>query len=368
MEILLNSRTTCYFDGTYLENKSGIGRDARNLLVASREVFGSNLMVIYPNRRKFENVFSKLLFKIQTLISPRILYVDLPPNSIYIQSHVLAPVPRGANLLLFTRLHDVFPITNPEWFRKISANRFRQAFDEISQRAFFLCDSETTMSAAIQLNPQASAKYFVAPCPIKPLEEQCCGSCDACQNHKAIENFYISIGTIEPRKNYATLLNAWKIFFNAVGSSKKSRLVICGRRGWKTLKTEFILRKSIKEGRVIWFRSACDGSLLLLIGKSKGLISVSLNEGFNLPPAEALLLKKKVYLSDIEVHREIYKDCAYFLNSTSSIELAKELICISNNVEIKEISLSENINLLDYNNAIQKIKDIILENIGQQYL
>jgi hypothetical protein len=45
-----------YFDGTFLENKSGVGRDSRNLLSAANLAYGGAVNVIYPQLRLFTRV------------------------------------------------------------------------------------------------------------------------------------------------------------------------------------------------------------------------------------------------------------------------------------------------------------------------
>ena len=51
-----------------------------------------------------------------------------------------------------------------------------------------------------------------------------------------------------------------------------------------------------------------DEELLNLERKAKFLIQPSLYEGFGLPPLEALYLKTKPIISDIDVFKEIYSD------------------------------------------------------------
>lgn len=55
-----------------------------------------------------------------------------------------------------------------------------------------------------------------------------------------------------------------------------------------------------------------------LISNARFFLSMSQFEGFNMSAAEAALLGKPLILSDIPVHRELFSDCAYFLNDRAS--------------------------------------------------
>ena len=64
----------------------------------------------------------------------------------------------------------------------------------------------------------------------------------------AKESYFVSVGTIEPRKNHILLLKVWR---QMMDNSKKKipKLVIIGKRGWKNTKTFSLLDKLKKKIR-----------------------------------------------------------------------------------------------------------------------
>jgi glycosyltransferase involved in cell wall biosynthesis len=125
---------------------------------------------------------------------------------------------------------------------------------------------------------------------------------DQKMQHILKRRFFLTIGTIEPRKNYQTLINAAK------ASAKDDFLiVIAGRNGWNSDGIIHELKVSrILKDRVIWVDSPSDIEIMMLFRNCLAYISASSMEGFNLPVLEAMSLGIPLILSDIPVHRELF--------------------------------------------------------------
>ncbi len=108
------------------------------------------------------------------------------------------------------------------------------------------------------------------------------------------EPFFLHVGTIEPRKNVAALLNA----FARAQASAHYKLVLVGRMGWG--------HSAIDALNVEWLGTTSDRQLAWLYQNATALVSTSLYEGVGLPPAEALACGCPVLLSDIGAYRELY--------------------------------------------------------------
>ena len=151
-----------------------------------------------------------------------------------------------------------------------------------------------------------------------------CGSCQACLsiNTAQANRYFLSVGTIEPRKNYSFALSTWKKL--VYSHENFPNLVIVGRPGWKTRRLQKELRSAYKL-QVLWFFDCCDGALEKLYERAEAVISFSLAEGFDLPPMEARQRHQKpLILSDIPVHREFHEGSAKFFNNET--ELIKILV------------------------------------------
>jgi glycosyltransferase involved in cell wall biosynthesis len=357
-----------YFDGSYLQNYSGIGRDSRNLLVAARMVFGENVQVIYPKLRFFSrtvqnknipanSIVQKVLrFRSLALNSPEICIVE--PNSIFIQSHLnnISPI-KDPTITYIVRLHDLFPLTNPEWFRSLSKNIFEIGFKNASSRANFICDSRHTESELVKILGSTLTKSSVAICPVAVPNNAKCGQCEGCKISNQNEKHIIAISTLEPRKNYLELLSAWQLLVD--NEKSNAWLYIVGGKGWKSRTVRQKLRKLKRDYRVCWIQNACDGSVRSLLRTSECLVSNSFEEGFNLSVAEAIVQRVPVLISKNNVHRELYKNLATFYDLGDPSQLAKKIYLHLRSGKKPLLLDSEIKSLADYDSSLLNLANEI---------
>jgi glycosyltransferase involved in cell wall biosynthesis len=96
--------------------------------------------------------------------------------------------------------------------------------------------------------------------------------------------YLLSVGTIEPRKNYALLLQAFDRL-----AAKDAGLVIVGRKGWMADDVLASLTGHPDFGkRVLWHTALADQTLLGLYRSAYAMVLPSLYEGYGLPVVEAL--------------------------------------------------------------------------------
>ncbi|GGD22633.1 hypothetical protein GCM10011358_03930 [Sinisalibacter lacisalsi] len=118
--------------------------------------------------------------------------------------------------------------------------------------------------------------------------------------------YFVILGTIEPRKNHALLLDIWEHFANTLPADEIPNLVIAGKRGWlnrevfERLDTSPIMGRHVQE-----FAGLDDGAVAALMKGAQALLMPSFVEGFGLPPAEALLLGTPALVNDLPVYREV---------------------------------------------------------------
>ena len=204
------------------------------------------------------------------------------------------------------RLHDIFPATNPEWFRSYESFTFKKSLKvAIKNQAIFICNSNTTANSLKEFSPGMTNRVYVINCETENFKSENCENCDGCKllTSEMSEKFALSVGTIEPRKNYSQLLELWKSgFFSYKGAEK---LIIVGQYGWKCKRLKRELSQNIRN--VLWIKKCCDGALGILYAKALFYVNLSFNEGFNIPAFEAShIFRKEMILSDIPIHRELY--------------------------------------------------------------
>lgn len=130
--------------------------------------------------------------------------------------------------------------------------------------------------------------------------------------------FFLSVGTLEPRKNLARLLEGWR---RHAGRGRVP-LFLVGPYGWRQRR---ILAEQEDAAGLRWLGVVDDPTLSALYRKATAVVQFSLAEGFDYPVAEALCCGTPVVASDIPVHREVLADCALFAPPDDPAALAARL-------------------------------------------
>jgi glycosyltransferase involved in cell wall biosynthesis/capsular polysaccharide biosynthesis protein len=145
--------------------------------------------------------------------------------------------------------------------------------------------------------------------------------------------FILSVGTLEPRKNYVTLITAMEEYW-AQGGSRD--LIIAGKRGWKFKNIFNAQKTSHHKDRIHILTQVDDTELAALYYYADAKISSSLAEGFGLPVIEACHFDKPLLLSNIEIYRELFPHCKYWFNPDESASITSSLFEFENNEKCSE--------------------------------
>ena len=102
-------------------------------------------------------------------------------------------------------------------------------------------------------------------------------------------NSFVALGTVEPRKRLDLVLDSFELLWQQGGSQK---LTVVGRPGWAspTLVARLEALVAEPDSRVTWIRACTDSELVRILSSATGLLYLSENEGYGLPPLEALQL------------------------------------------------------------------------------
>ena len=200
-------------------------------------------------------------------------------------------------------VHDLIPLTHPEFCGPGAADKHEgRVRGLLKYAALVLVNSSTT---AEELGRYASQRSLRQP----PIEVALLGLEDAFLQERADRTtrrpYFITVGTIEARKNLAFLLTAWRRLAEEMGP-KAPHLVLVGRRGWENEAViDHLDRSSAVRKLVHEITDLTDEQVAALIRGARALLAPSLAEGFDLPVIEALTLGAPVIASDIPVHREL---------------------------------------------------------------
>lgn len=241
-----------------------------------------------------------------------LLMKKLKPDIFWGTQQTLPPFLPGTTKKILTVL-DFVALRYPDSMRKIAY--FQQTLlmvGSFRKADYFISISHQTQEELIQFylrkmkKPASAYKVihlgFDVPESIKELPFL-----------KEIHPYILAVSTIEPRKNYLTLLEAYYAYFQEE-REQPYNLVIVGKKGWETDHFYRRLQELQQKTKSIYIMDTIrDDELYSLYYHSAFFCLPSLYEGFGLPVLEALCFQKPLLLSDIPVFHEIAEGYAVFL-------------------------------------------------------
>lgn len=243
---------------------------------------------------------------------------DRKPERVYLLvSHHHLERPRIVrNILVRERarmvclVHDLIPIEYPEYARPNGLAAHARRMKTIADLADgVICGSEASHDSFLKHMRGGAGKIRVKTASLgaDPMAIPAVSPPDA-------GAYFVSIGTIEPRKNHLLLLNLWRRLVDRLGPAAP-RLILVGRRGWENENiVDMLDRCPALKGVVEERGQVPDAEMHALVRGARALLMPSFTEGFGLPVIEALQIGTPVLCSDIAAHREIAGGVGEFLD------------------------------------------------------
>lgn len=310
-----------------VHGRAGIGRYARELATALIAEGGEFEWVAFYNAARTATVEPPLagLPRLTTHLSDkpwrlRVLLAHLVGRAqdglfpgvalFHATDHLL---PRLASVPSVFTLHDLTCRLMPaahtplnRWFHLLLMPRF------LRQAEAVIAVSECTRRDAVRLYGLAEGKVHVIYEGVSPHFRPA-GVAEVAalrQKYGLPERFILFVGTLEPRKNLGTLLEAYAAL-RAGGAPQ--RLVVAGRRGWRCGALFARLRDLGLEEEVILPGLVDEGDLPALYTAADLLAFPSLYEGFGLPVLEAMACGTPVVCANTSSLPEVAGEAALLL-------------------------------------------------------
>lgn len=207
-----------------------------------------------------------------------------------------------ANVRPVYMVHDLIPITHPQFCRPGEGARHRERMLTVLRTAAgVIGNSQATLDELARFardEQPAMPSSIAAWLGIDPPP--------AIQTRSdSARPTFVTLGTIEARKNHILLLKIWSRLIDKLGD-KAPRLVIAGQRGWEADEVFRLLDQDDKfRGHVAELKDCSDAELAECLASARALLFPSFVEGYGLPLVEALAAKLPVVASDLPVFREI---------------------------------------------------------------
>lgn len=195
-------------------------------------------------------------------------------------------------------VHDLAFLRFPELLTADSRRYYGQIFRAVREAARIIAVSEATRRDLFELVQARPEKVVVVPEGVDPsLAPRDRGEAaeQVAARFGIRAPFFLFVGTLEPRKNLARLIQAFAAFRARTGPNGPL-LVLAGRRGWLSDDLEQVAAPLGDAVRFLGPVSSDD--LIWLQNGALALVLVSLYEGFGLPALEAMACGQPTLVSD----------------------------------------------------------------------
>jgi alpha-1,2-rhamnosyltransferase len=242
-------------------------------------------------------------------------------------------------VLLGILQHDFIPVRYPQLVSAESTATFTRWMTETLSRADFVFGVSETIAQECREELRKLGRNVIADSRVgvchNGADFEAVGA--SSQVRPQIMDFlspskeppYLTVGTVEPRKNQCLLADAFDPILDAV---PHARFLIAGVIGWHGHAIAEKIRKHRSYGtNILLATDMTDTELAYAYHHAKAVVFPSLAEGFGLPIVESIARGTRVFASNIPVHREIGgKYCVYF-DPNDAQTLARMLIDYSMN-------------------------------------
>jgi glycosyltransferase involved in cell wall biosynthesis len=238
-------------------------------------------------------------------------------------------IPRIRKVPVVATVMDAIPISNPEWV----GYRFKKINNEAWRRSVHWADHVITIS---EYSKQEIIRWFRYPADrisvtplavderwqVPPLPETLAA---LRSRYDLPEGYFLSVGTLQPRKNTMAVIRAHKRLPPALRQAHP--LVVVGRPGWQC---DDVVAALETDPLVKWLQYVPAEDLIGLTCMATALVNVSLSEGFGLPVLEAFAAGAPVIASNTTALPEVAGQAAFFVNplDTDAISQAMEVLAL----------------------------------------
>ena len=155
------------------------------------------------------------------------------------------------------------------------------------------------------------------------------------------EKFILYLGTIEPRKNIISIVDAYNLQRDEI--KRDYKLVIAGGIGWKAEETLNKIKTSPSSKNIIRLGYVDEEDKNLIYGAADVFVFPSLYEGFGIPVIESMASGTPVVTADNSSLKEAGGDAALYSNATDIKGIADNIARVLDDDELRNAMIEKGI-------------------------
>jgi glycosyltransferase involved in cell wall biosynthesis len=235
------------------------------------------------------------------------------------------PLWRGCRTVL--TIHDLSLLLHPETHERRSVARAKRRLPVMSKTAdAILVPTEAVRQEVCEHLRVGEQKVFAVPEAAREFFHAVeFAETSATRQKLGIgDEFILTVGTIEPRKNIPTLVKAFERL-PLREANRQLQLVIAGGNGWLSGPSFEAIKNSRAAAQIVLTGYLHDAALRDLYSSCRVFVYPSLYEGFGLPPIEAMACGAPVVVNDIPALVESTGGAARLVDARNADELARAI-------------------------------------------
>ena len=258
----------------------------------------------------------------------------LPDGYVYWEPNfILQEYKGGASV---STIHDLSFLHHPETHRVELVQHLEQQLPvTLEQAERIICVSDFTrgqLQAAYQPKQAIDIVHAgVEPCFFTVTDQQIQSFK---QRNDLPEHYLLSVATLEPRKNFLRLFNAFEQLPQAI--RQQYPLVLAGSRGWHSDDIQANIQRLEADGELKYLGYVDQVDMPALFAGATAMAYVSIYEGFGMPIAEAMAANTPVITSALASMPEVANNSACLVDPMSEASIKQGLLQVLSDSDLRQ--------------------------------
>ncbi|UXC17397.1 glycosyltransferase family 4 protein [Comamonas squillarum] len=294
-----------------------MGQWVENPVAALNQPVADNAPVATPERKTLRDHLSsnRVAVRVFAALTPALFGWRLRGNkgAIYHSPNYIVPPFSGKTV---STVHDLSHLLHPEFHPQARVDYLRLALDaSLARTDQVITVSETVrqemLAHGLMSADRIQAIHLAADSAYRPHTQEMLAPSMQALGLQA-QQYSLFVGTVEPRKNVARLIQAYRQLSPALRQAYP--LVVAGGKGWNSEDIHAELTSAEAEGWLRYLSFIDQRWLPALYAGARLMAYPSLYEGFGLPIVEAMASGTPVLTSNASCMPEVAGGAAYLVN------------------------------------------------------